>query len=159
VKFAEPIDKTRVHPRLWMFLTFLDDEIFGWSKETEITVTSLRRPFTGKRTKHAAPSFEELEDLDPERQAPLFVLAADVRRWGLDAERADAASEFCQSIQARFGVQMGVVLEPDWLSRDDLYARGLGQIKTLEDETAARAKVDPHIHFQLKLPILWSPFR
>ncbi|KKK57248.1 hypothetical protein LCGC14_3056390, partial [marine sediment metagenome] len=53
--------------------------------------------------------------------------------------RCPLAEEICRHVQVSYGPQIGVVLEPEWLS-------------------AARRKkmTGPHIHFQLKKPIRWT---
>lgn len=111
-----------VHPGIWIYLGILAEEHRRWTGE-ELWVTSLRRPPGGRPSMHAPKEHEE-------------VTAADVRRHTLDA--ATAAEPFCRMLQARYGRDLGVVLEPEWLTAAELSERG------------GVLMVDPHIHLQLK---------
>jgi hypothetical protein len=111
-----------VHPGIWIFLGIIAEEHRRWTSE-ELWVTSLRRPPGGRVSFHAPKEYEE-------------VRAADFRRHVLDTTAA--AEAFCRMLQARFGRDLGVVLEPEWLTTEELSERG------------GVLNVDPHIHVQLK---------
>ncbi len=138
MRFKRGLDASGVHPRLWQFLMWLDQQHLEFTEET-LWITSLRRPFSSDdprvRTKHAT-RFESF--CDPRVDAAeSLVTAADIRRWALD--EVGRAEEFCRHVQVSYGPQIGVVLEPEWLS-------------------VARHKrmTGPHIHFQLKKPYRWT---
>ena len=63
---------------------------------------------------------------------------------------------FCRTIQQRYGAALGVVLEPEWLTVRELERRFGIEIRTDLEEQAARRRVAPHVHLQLK-GRLWSP--
>lgn len=113
-----------------------------WTEE-ELVVTSLRRPFDPEvKTRHATQTASCMM-VDPRRRFTdePFVTAVDIRRDALDAVRLPRlrAPAFCRHVQHCYGNQIGVVLEPEWLS------------------PARRKKMTaPHIHFQLKKPIRWT---
>jgi len=64
------------------------------------------------------------------------VTAADFRRWALDAKTT--AEPFCRMLQAFYGDELGVVLEPEWLTPEEISERG------------GILQIDPHVHVQLK---------
>lgn len=134
MRFKRGLDASGVHPRLWQFLMWLDQEHLEWTEET-LWVTDLRRPYdVDVNTRHAT-AFESIGD--PRYVSNTLVTAGDIRRWALD--EIGKAAEFCRHVQATHGDQIGVVLEPEWLS-----AR------------RRRRMTGPHIHFQLKKPIRWT---
>lgn len=119
-----------VHPFLWLALGAIACEhrtIAGQG----LIVTSLRRALSDKPSRHSPPPGE-------------LVTAADLRRWALDD--LEQAEQFCRILQTRFGVVLGVVLEPEWLSEEELTARG------------GFENVQPHIHVQLKRTDLILPY-
>ena len=89
----------------------------------ELVVTSLRRPPRGRPSWHS-PKENEL------------VRACDFRRWYLDENQL--AESFCRMLQARYGAGIKVVLEPEWLTPEEIERRG------------GVLKIDPHIHFELR---------
>lgn len=122
MKLKPGVDDRLVHPTIWSYLGIVALEHRIWTGE-ELWVTSLRR---------APREF-------PSRHSPLeneLVTAADFRRHTLDVTHA--ADAFCRMLQARFGLDLGVVLEPDWLTPKELSDRG------------GVLQVDPHVHVQLK---------
>lgn len=135
MRFKRDVDASGVHPRLWQVLMFLDQMHLEWTEEP-MWVTDLRRPYAGENTRHATgvmligePRLLAVEES--------LVTAADIRRWALD--ELGKAEAFCRQIQDLYGDQVGVVLEPEWLSK------------------ARRKRMTaPHIHFQLKKPIRWT---
>lgn len=116
------VDWRGVHPAIWIYLTLIAQDHRAWTEE-ELVVTSLRRPQGDRPTRHFAKAGE-------------LVTAADFRRWHLDA--AGVAELFCRSLQARYGDDIGVVLEPEWLTAEELEQRG------------GPLNVEPHVHVQLK---------
>lgn len=136
MRFKRHVDAGGIHPRLWQVLGWLDQLHLEWT-EGELWVTSLRRPYVEDvNTRHAAPDLP-LPISDPRSAPDPFVTAADIRRWALD--ELGKAEAFCRYIQDVAGDQIGVVLEPEWLS------------------LARRARMTgPHIHLQLKRPIRWT---
>lgn len=122
MKLTPGVDARLVDPGIWILLGVTAAEHRRWTG-VELVVTSLRRP-PGSR---------------PSRHAPLEnhpVTAADFRRRALDAEAA--ADSFCRMLQVLYGDELGVVLEPEWLTTEELSERG------------GILQVDPHIHVQLK---------
>ena len=63
---------------------------------------------------------------------------------------AHSAEEFCRDIQRIYGKRLGVVLEPEWLTVKQLERRFDLVLKTPAAIRAARKRVGPHIHLQLK---------
>lgn len=122
MRLKRGVDWSGVDPVLWSYLTLIAVEHRGWTGK-ELVVTSLRRPQEERPSRHFAKAGE-------------YVTAADLRRWYLD-ER-EAADPFCRMLQARWGNGLGVVLEPEWLSTEELAARG------------GPLRVEPHVHVQLK---------
>ena len=118
------IDTRLVHPAIWMYLGVIAAEHRLWTREP-LVVTELRRPPTDRPSRHAPKEDEE-------------VTAADFRRHVLDT--LHAADAFCRMIQARWGDELAVVLEPEWLTPEELSERG------------GVLRVDPHVHVQLRTP-------
>lgn len=116
------VDARLVHPGIWIYLGVIALEHRLWTG-APLLVTSLRRPPGDRPSRHAPKENEE-------------VTAADFRRWVLD--ESSAADSFCRMLQARFGRELGVVLEPEWLTIEELSERG------------GVLKVEPHVHVQLK---------
>ncbi len=116
------VDAHLVHPGIWILLGCVADHHRHWTGD-ELVVTSLRRPPGDRPSRHAPKETEE-------------VTAADFRRHALDElHRAEA---FCRMLQALYGQDLGVVLEPEWLTQEELSERG------------GVLQVDPHVHVQLK---------
>ena len=122
MKLNPGVDARLVDPGIWFFLGLLASEHRRWTGQ-ELVVTSLRRPPGSRASRHSP-----LENS--------FVTAADFRRWALDAKTA--ADPFCRMLQAFYGEDLGVVLEPEWLTPAELSERG------------GVLQVDPHVHVQLK---------
>jgi hypothetical protein len=125
IAMKDGVDWRGVHPALWYKLA-LANEKHAQMVSNRLTVTSLRRPFlVGARlTKHTTE--------DPRE----FVLAADMRRWDLD--RFGMTIEFCRWMQV--SLNLGVMLEPEWLTVEQIAERG------------GVDAIDAHIHTQLRLP-------
>lgn len=115
------VDARGVSPRLWMYLLIIAD-LHEHATGEELFVTSMRRP-PGAR---------------PSRHSPAYgrpVAAADLRRWYLDNHKV--AETFARQLQLEFNGELGVVLEPEWLTADQIAERGgVGQIA-------------PHLHVEL----------
>lgn len=116
------VDARLVHPGIWIYLGLIARMHREWTGQ-ELVVTSLRRDPGARPSRHAPKNQEE-------------VTAADFRRHTLD--ELNAAEAFARTLQILHGQELGVVLEPDWLSVEELSARG------------GVLNVDPHIHVQLK---------
>ena len=153
MRFKRGLDASGVHPRLWQFLMWLDQQHLEFTEET-MWVTDLRRLYRSNvNTRHATASkIAAVGDPRERLFAAAFVTAVDIRRWALD--ELGKAAEFCRHVQEVHGDQIGVVLEPEWLS--------LAQLKrrfphfTHHTEGQLRGLVASHIHFQLKKPIRWT---
>ena len=65
------------------------------------------------------------------------VRVADVRRWALDDHHKAAA--FARGLQQEYGAELGVVLEPEWLTPEQIMERG------------GVTMVAPHLHLELKV--------
>jgi hypothetical protein len=141
------VDMRGVHPVLWFRLAWLD-KVHELYTGDELTVTSLRRPFVkGKVSRHAAlppPHNPARAFLDPRQWDEFMCIAADLRRWSLDGTGRLTAETFCKYIQNEHGDEIGVVLEPEWLTEKQLDMRG------------GIYNVSPHVHVQLKQPIKWG---
>ena len=111
-----------MEPGIYLWLGALSRAHRAWT-DKELVVTSLRRPPGDRPSWHSPKEFE-------------LVRAADIRRWYLDGDKL--AESFCRMVQARYGDALKVMLEPDWLTRDDLERRG------------GLLNVDPHIHLELR---------
>ena len=136
MRFKRDLDASGVHPRLWQFLTWLDQVHLEWTEEP-LWITSLRRSYRPTVSTRHATRVKSVGDPRDPIPASHLVTAVDIRRWALD--ELGKAEEFCRHAQDSHGDQLGVVLEPEWLS-------------------AARRKkmTGPHIHVQLKKPIRWT---
>lgn len=144
VRFKPGVNRRGVHPLMWIYLGPIAVE-HHYHTSKPLYVTSQRRPlsFGASTSKHSPPAGE-------------LCTATDIRTKYL-AERADSLpATFARWIQKRFGNRVGVLLEPDWLSRRQLERRFKIKIRTDADEAAARKRVGPHIHLQLKGK-LWTP--
>lgn len=115
-------DATDVHPVLWAILGAIALRHRVDTKH-ELVVTSLRRPPGPRPSRHSPPAGQ-------------LVTAADIRRWVLDRTRS--AEAFAHLLQHEYGGHLGVVLEPEWLTAEELAARGGPQL------------VAGHIHVELK---------
>lgn len=116
------IDATEVDPLLWTYLggiALLHRELTG----AQLVVTSLRRAPSVRPSLHSPPP-------------GMRVAAADLRRWELDDR--EMAEAFARELQRRWGGDLGVVLEPEWLTEDQLRDRG------------GRDNVTGHVHVELK---------
>jgi len=67
---------------------------------------------------------------------PVLCEAADIRRWQLDTTHS--AGAFANVLQHLYGAGLGVVLEPEWLTPEEIAARG------------GIEKIAGHIHVELK---------
>jgi hypothetical protein len=135
------VNRDGVHPMMWAWLGAVAVYHFELTEKT-LWVTSLRRNYVPGHASRHSP------------KPPELATAADIRRHALDA--IDYAAEFCSDLQRAYGTHIGVVLEPEWLTRAQLAKRFGTSISTPSQERAARARVGPHIHLQLK-GTLWSP--
>ena len=139
------VDQRGVHPRLWYAISWLDRLHHQWTGD-ELTVTSLRRQFElGKVSRHAPlPPINPKPFLDPRQWDQFFVTAVDIRRWSLDGTGRLTAETFCKHIQHEHGEELGVVLEPEWLTAEEIQRRG------------GIYNIAKHVHLQLKQPITWG---
>ncbi len=120
MRLKRGLDPEGVHPLLWGKLALADREHQIITGE-EMIVTSLRRsPELG--SKHSP-------------EAEVKAMAADIRRWRLDA--IGLTEKFCRWLQQELG--LGVLLEPDWMTKEQIAERG------------GIDNIDPHIHSQLKI--------
>ena len=115
------VDDTQLSPVLGLWLGVLARHHREWTGE-EFVVTSLRRESNGRASRHVVKPGE-------------LVTAADFRRHLLD--ELDLAEPFCRMIQSVYKSWLVVVLEPEWLTEDELEQRG------------GALKVEPHVHIQL----------
>lgn len=118
----DDVDSTGVHPVLWVFLGVISQRHRVATGNTLI-VTSLRRPPGPRPSRHSPPEGELCQ-------------AADLRRWALDA--AHESVTFARALQRDYGAVLGVVLEPEWLTPDQIAERG------------GLDKIGPHLHVELK---------
>ncbi len=145
LEFKEGVDREGLHPMMWVWLGAVAVYHFELTNKP-LTVTSARRPYReGVSSSHSPPPGE-------------LATAADIRRSELDRIGRTVAAEFSKAIQRNYGGHVGVVLEPEWLTVAQLEKRYGIRIVNREQEKAARRRVGPHIHFQLK-GRLWSPVR
>ena len=141
-KIKDGVNIEGVHPLVWGWAGVAARLFFEKTGSVQ-TLTSVRRPYReGSTSKHAPPPGK-------------LVTAWDGRRHELDAmDGVDptrrTAELYCSELQRRFGLCVGVVLEPEWLTVRDLEKRFGIQIHDREQEKAARRRVVPHIHHQLK---------
>lgn len=122
MRMKDGVDTTNVSPALWLMLGM----IASWHRVrwgSELTVTSLRRPPDGGHSKHSPP-------------AAVPCMAADIRRRGVG--EPDEWAVFARDLQHRFGPDLGVVLEPEWLTLAEVTARG------------GLDQISPHLHVELK---------
>lgn len=102
------VDATDVHPILWAFLGAIAVHHFTDTSH-ELVITSLRRPPGPRVSRHSTGPGG-------------LVTAADIRRWPLD--RTHSAESFAHMLQHKYGKHLGVVVEPEWLSAEEIAARG-----------------------------------
>jgi len=142
IHFKAGVDRDGVHPMMWAWLGVVAGYHFELTEKT-LWVTSLRRPYVaGAPTSKHSP------------KPPTLSSAVDIRRHDLD--RIDYAEDFARDIQREYGQHLGVLLEPEWLTLRQLEQRFGITIRTPSQERAARSRVGPHIHLQLK-GTLWVP--
>lgn len=111
-------------------------------------ITSARRRYRpGVVSRHSPPPCTihgDLCSLQPDLRTPdcmpVLVTGFDFRRWYLD-EVPGRAEEFCTMLQGRHSGYLGVVLEPEWLTKKQIKDRG------------GIEKIAPHIHCQTKLEV------
>lgn len=120
MRLKHGLDPEGVHQLLWGKLALADREHQIITGE-QMTITSLRR--------HPSPGSKH----SPE--TGVKATAADIRRWRLNA--IGATEEFCRWLQKELG--LGVLLEPDWMTKEQIAERG------------GIDKITPHIHTQLKI--------
>lgn len=111
-----------VHPQLWLWLHVLEDNHWQATGH-ELVIASPRCPSRSRPSRHSPP-------------APMMCRAVDIRRWHLDAR--GLAEPFARELQHYYGAHLGVILEPEWLTENELRRRG------------GRAAVAPRLHVQLK---------
>ena len=129
-----------IHPMLWFWLGKMD-ELYLAERIGEMVVTSMRReydPGIGRFTWHSPGWTTPYRGHASEDLIPEPVRAADIRTTALIRE--GIARDFARVIQSNYGNYLGVVLEPDWLTEEEIEARG------------GVDRVTPHIHLQLKEP-------
>lgn len=112
-----------VDPMLWAYLGAIAQLYRTFTGGKELVVTSLRREPGKRASRHAPPKGRLVE-------------AADLRSDVLREMKGD--EQFARTLQVTFGKELGVVLEPEWLSAAELEERG------------GADKVTPHLHIQLK---------
>ena len=135
LRFKAGVKKDGVHPMMFAWLGVV--ALYHYEITNRVTrVTSIRRDYIpGIRSKHSP-------------KPPALSMAADLGRRELD--KLDYAEEFCRDLQIFYGKCLGVVLEPEWLTVKQLERRFGIVIATARQEKAARKRVGPHIHLQLK---------
>lgn len=129
MRYADGVISDHVHPTLWLWLGALG-VLHHQATGKDMWITSLWRPFTGTPTKHAPARGDLVE-------------AADIRRWYLD--ETHFAEPWAIHLRELYGSHLYVLLEPEWLTVEELAARG------------GREKVQPHIHVQLRSRLLPRP--
>ncbi len=120
MRLKRGLDPEGVHQLLWGKLALADREYQIITGE-EMDVTSLRR--------HPKPGSKHSPEPD------VKATAADIRRWRLD--KLGITEKFCRWLQQELG--LGVLLEPDWMTKEQIAERG------------GIDKITPHIHAQLKI--------
>ena len=116
------VNRNNVHPLLWGKLLLADHEHVVITGE-QMVVTSLRRdPKEGSKSKRSPP-------------LAIPATAADIRRYRLDALKR--TESFCRWLQKE--LQLAVLLEPDWMTKEQIEERG------------GIDNIDPHIHTQLRI--------
>lgn len=135
LRFKSGVNRDGVHPMMYAWLGVVavyHQELTGRA----VRVTSLRRDHEpGVRSKHSP-------------KPPTLSSAADIGRRALD--KIDYAEDFCRDLQRLYGKHLGVVLEPEWLTVKQLERRFGLVLRTESRVRAARKRVGPHIHLQLK---------
>ncbi len=122
MRILPDVDVELVAPALWMFLGAIATSHRAAAGQG-LVVTSLRRADDSRPSRHNPPPGEA-------------VTAADFRRWYLDAR--GLSEDFCRRLQVDFGGDLLVVLEPEWLTPQEIEARG------------GLRNVQPHVHVQLR---------
>lgn len=122
MKLKDDVNDSRVSPVLGLWIGIIARHHLEWTNH-ELVVTSLRRDASEWPSLHV-PEPEEL------------VRAVDLRRWYLDNH--DLADPFCRMLEHRYGTSIHVLLEPEWLSVEELERRG------------GAHHVDPHIHVGMR---------
>ena len=141
LRFKAGVKRDRVHPMMYAWLGVVAVSHHELT-ERVLRVTSLRRDYRpGVRSRHSP-------------RPPTLSTAADIGRRELD--KIDCAEEFCSDLQRLYGKHLGVVLEPEWLTVKQLERRFALVLKTESQVRAARKRVGPHIHLQLKRQTLDS---
>ena len=135
IRLKRGVDARGIHPHLWFHLGVIGLQHYLLTNHIMV-VTSLRRPYDpDKRPSKHRPKPTDL------------CTGADVRRWYLDdaVNAIQYTTEiFCKWIQQTMGDQIGVVLEPDWLTAAQIAARG------------GLKRIEPHIHLQSKRTRLFN---
>jgi hypothetical protein len=116
------VDRTNIDTVLWLYLGAISQRHREWTGHPMV-ITSLRRPPGPRPSLHSPP------DGIPCR-------AADIRRWLLND--SDQAANFARRLQTDFGLELGVVLEPEWLTPEQVAERG------------GMSKIAGHLHVELK---------
>lgn len=167
IKLKTGVNVQGIHPHLWLHLG-IAARIFYVMFIFPLTVTSMRRGYKkGVVSKHS-PGIWTIQDWveylwgeENHEGTPLFIKrpplasAVDISRRApmaakpLNSTNDDMlpisrAEEFCRTLQGLMGDQIGVVLEPEWLSIRELERRG------------GLSKVVPHIHIQSKKTHLFN---
>lgn len=122
MQLKDGVDATDVHPVLWLFLGAIAEH-YRAATGDEMIITSLRRVPGRAGSKHTPAPGELCQ-------------AADIRRWPF--HDVPGAERFAKELQARYGRQLGVVLEPEWLTPREIAMRG--GIQTIAG----------HLHVELK---------
>ena len=121
MQFKSGVNPEGVHPRLWERLSLANREHIVLVGEP-LVVTSMRRQWNPKKKSKHSPPWGSL------------CTAADIRRYRLDA--TGRTEHFCRWMQKELGI--GVLLEPDWMTREQIASRG------------GIDKIAPHVHVQLR---------
>ena len=135
LSFKAGVKRDGVHPMMYAWLGIV--AVYHHELTNRVTrVTSIRRDYVpGVHSKHSP-------------KPPKLSTAADIGRRELD--KIDFAEEFCHDLQRLYGKRLGVVLEPEWLTVKQLERRFGLVLRTESQIRAARKRVGPHIHLQLK---------
>lgn len=142
IRFKRGVRRDAVHPMMFAYLGAIAPYHYELTGRV-MRVTSMRRIYKhGSSSKHSP-------------KLPALCTAADIGRHALDD--VSAAQDFCREIQQRYGARVGVVLEPEWLTVRQLERRFGRTLKSDSQVRAARKRVGPHIHLQLKGK-LWKPW-
>jgi len=122
VRLKDGVDAQDVHPVLWTYLGAIANR-HRLAAGVELVVTSLRRPPGRRSSLHSPPP-------------PQLCRAADIRRWYLDT--GEKVTAFVNELRRAYGRELGVVLEPEELTPEEIAERG------------GLDKIAGHIHVQLK---------